>query len=138
MTRSILYIKQHYPCDRYNLTIGKQSSNGNLSAFVCFPNVTVLDSIVHDVQKTMGDYWQLTSPHPFVPGKRYWWITSPYSGWLRNVHCKSGVIPDNVVNQRFNYFENSSLADGLKSEIEKILQKYDRLLQNCIVSGRLL
>ncbi len=119
----VKYLKMTQNCDLYNLKLGEGTLNANYSEYVTSPDEKKLLSLIDDVKDLMAKNWSLKNRSAFVKGKMYYWVTVNAKGHFRSIHCKHGVISDNVANMRYNYFEQQQDAELLRDNIRDLFKR---------------
>ena len=117
------YLKMDENCNLYNLDIKKDVSGGNYINYVVSSDEKKLQNLILDVKNVMKSFWK-SHGMQFIQGRYYWWITVDSKNHLKTIHCKGAIIPDNVNNQKYNYFETEHEAKQLLDLLLGVFEKY--------------
>lgn len=99
-------------CNLYNLDIENEDLGGNYSNYVISSDEQKLRDLITEVKNVLKFFWR-SHGRSFIQGRYYWWVTVDSKNHLKTVHCKGGLIPENVRSQEYNYFESEHEAEQL-------------------------
>lgn len=116
------YIKMTAECDFTNIELGNDNNNGDYSEYVCSTDEQIIRNAIDIIKKTVENEWLSGKHKPFQKGNKYYWVTTSSKGHLRHLTIQEGIIPDNVSNQKYNYFESLDEAIKLKDRLETTIK----------------
>ena len=119
----MFYIKMTANCDLYGISLWKDNDNGNHAEFVHSVSDQKIRDAIRIIKRIVRKNWYSHCRPVFKQGAYYFWVTTSEKGHLRCLTIAEGPIPDNVSNQKYNYFKSKCEAVQLQVMLEKAVKR---------------